>query len=66
MDKLSMLSDNLELVDDRNKISRNNCLTIMIYYIVTYFPWELLPLICIPVNYLLLIYQPRAEIPPVA
>ncbi len=58
-DKMSLVSGEVELIDDQNYVTSRRCFIIFISYLIKYFPWYFLPLLVIPINDLLLRIQPH-------
>lgn len=60
IDKMSLLDENLSIVDDQNVVDSGKSLSFIIGFMTNYFPWFLLPLLTFPVEKVLILYQPHA------
>ncbi len=58
-DKLSLIKDELTLVDDQNYVTSKSCFIISLSHLLDYFPWVLLPLLTIPMTNILVYIQPH-------
>ncbi len=57
-DKISLISEELDLIDDQNWVTSKRCSIVILAYVLKYTPWILLPLVTIPMNNWLLHIQP--------